>query len=63
MNYAIDRTFAAAVVAIVLGTLAAVLTAAVQPGAPLEGQFWVVPVVGGITALAALTRSQFQVPE
>jgi hypothetical protein len=59
VKYAIDRTFAASLSAIVLGTTAAVLTAAGQPGAPLAGQFWIVPVVGGITAIAALVRSQY----
>jgi hypothetical protein len=47
MKYAIDRTFAASLSAIVLGTAAAVLTAAGgQPGAPLAGQFWIVPLRG-----------------
>jgi hypothetical protein len=59
VKYAIDRTFAASLSAIVLGTAAAVLTAAGQPGAPLAGQFWIVPLVGGITAVAALVRSQY----
>ena len=44
---ALDKTLTAAVVAIVLGTLAGVLTAETQPGAALAGAVWVPPVVAG----------------
>jgi len=60
---ALDKTLTAAVVAIVLGTLAGVLTAETQPGAALAGAVWVPPVVAGITAIAALIRRQFSVPD
>lgn len=51
-GWTLDLSFAAAVVAIVLSTVAGVLTAQL-PGVP-----WVAPVVAGITALAALVRRE-----
>lgn len=57
MNYTFDTRYATAILAIVLGTIAGVLTAAVQAGGPLEGAFWVAPVVLGITALATLIKT------
>lgn len=51
-GWTLDLRFAAAVLAIVLGTVAGVLTA-VFPGLP-----WVPPVVAGIAALAALIRRE-----
>jgi len=59
----IRSPFLAAVFAIVLSTLSGVLSAAGQPGQPLEGAFWIAPVVIGITALAALVRLEFKAPE
>lgn len=49
-GWSLDRGFSAAFVAIVLATVAGVLTA------QLPGEPWVAPVVAGITALAALIR-------
>jgi hypothetical protein len=44
------------VVAIAVTVASGVLAAAGQPGGPLEGAFWIAPVVAGITALAALVK-------
>lgn len=57
MNYAVDTTFAAGILAIVLATAAGVLTALF----PSDANPWVVAVVAGITAIAALVRRQFHV--
>lgn len=59
MNYALDTTFAAALLAIVLATVAGVITALF----PSDANPWVTPVVVGIVAVAALIRRQFNVPE
>lgn len=56
-GWTLDLRFAAAVLAIVLGTVAGVLTAT------LPGVAWVPPVVAGITALAALVRRTGDVPD
>jgi len=56
---ALDTSFTAAVVAIVLATFAGVLTAVW----PSDAHPWVSPIVAGITALAALIRRRFQAPE
>lgn len=51
-GWSLDIGFASAVVAILLSTVAGVLTAS-MPGVP-----WVAPVVAGITALAVLIRRE-----
>lgn len=65
MSWTLDRSFAAATVAIALATIAGLLTAGAQPGGPmapggpLEGLAWVIaPLVAGVTALAALIRQR-----
>lgn len=58
-RYAIDLSFAAAVLAITLGVVSGVISAQF----PIEANPWVPPVVGGITALAALVRRQFNVSD
>lgn len=57
----LTKTFWAAIVAIVLGTSTALLTAAAGPGAPLEGSWIVAPLVGGITGIATLIKVTFRV--
>jgi hypothetical protein len=59
MKYAIDTTFAAALLAIVLGTVSGVLVTIF----PSNVYPWIGAVVGGIAAIAALIRKQFNVPE
>jgi ABC-type sulfate transport system permease component len=59
MKYAIDTTFAAAAIAILLATVAGVLTALF----PSDAYPWIVPVVVGITGFAGLIRKQFHVPD
>jgi len=59
MRYALDTSFAAALLAIVLATAAGVLTAVW----PADAHPWVSPVVAGITAAAALIRRRFDAPE
>lgn len=65
MSWTLDRSFAAAAVAIALATIAGLLTAGAQPGGPMapggpfEGLAWgIAPLVAGITALAALIRQR-----
>lgn len=57
MRWAFRPSFTAAVVAIVLGTVAAVISAAF-PGQPIAAA-----VVGGITGLALLIRQEYDAPE
>ena len=54
----VSRSFPWLVAAIILGTVQGVLAAAGQPGGPLEGQFWIAPVVGGLGLLATLVKGQ-----
>lgn len=57
MRWTLDTSFAAALAAIILGTLAGVLSV-VFPGAP-----WVAPVVAGLAALGALLRRTAGLPD
>lgn len=59
----LTKTFWAAVVAIVLGTITGLLAAAAGPGAPLEGSWLVAPLVAGITGLATLIKVTFRVEQ
>lgn len=59
MNLAIDKTLTAALIAIILGAVAGVLTAVF----PSDANPWIVPIVTAVTAIAALIRRQFNVPE
>lgn len=70
MGWTLDRSFAAATVAIALATVAGLLTAGAQAGGPfapggaLEAWSWAIaPVVAGVTALAALVRQRGHVDD
>ena len=58
MTVTVNRSFPWLVGAIILGTVQGVLAAAGQPGGPLQGAFWIAPVVGGLGLLAALVKEQ-----
>lgn len=59
----LTKTFYAATVAIILGTVTGVLSAAAGAGGPIEGAWWAAPVIAGITGWATLIKIEFGVNE
>lgn len=57
----LTKTFYAATVAIALGTITGLLSAASAAGGPIEGAWWSAPVIAGITAFATLIKITFGV--